>query len=121
MEDLTATVFGRTPPDNPQPEGFANHRVRALKSLALLLLHEVEQLENSTPRKEELFNDDLSLSEEVQNYEVELIRAALSRVKGNQREAARILGTKVTTLNVKIKRYGILSHHLPDFSRAEEF
>lgn len=94
-------------------DDLADERVRALKSLALLLLRELEQLEHLNPRKEILFAEDLSLSEEVQNYEVNLIRAALSRVKGNQRKAARMLKTKVTTLNVKIKRYGIVPNDLP--------
>jgi transcriptional regulator with GAF, ATPase, and Fis domain len=49
----------------------------------------------------------LGLQEEVQRYEIELIRAALQRTRGNQRKAAKLLDVKVTTLNCKIKRYGI--------------
>ena len=38
---------------------------------------------------------------------IELIRSALIHTGGRQRPAARLLRTKVTTLNTKIKRYKI--------------
>ena len=41
------------------------------------------------------------------SFEKMLIFNALSSVRGNQIEAARLLGVKYTTLNAKIKRYGI--------------
>jgi len=44
----------------------------------------------------------------MQRYESELIRDALQRTRGNQRRAAKLLGVKVTTLNCKIKRLGLL-------------
>ncbi len=36
-----------------------------------------------------------------------IILKVLTRVNGNQKEAARILGIKYTTLNQKVKKYGI--------------
>ncbi len=44
----------------------------------------------------------------LDDLEKRLILAVLDRVGGNQREAARILGVKYTTLNEKVKRFGIL-------------
>jgi len=49
----------------------------------------------------------LSLDNEVKQFEVSLIRAALYEAGGNQARAARILGVKNTTLNAKIKRFQI--------------
>jgi DNA-binding NtrC family response regulator len=44
----------------------------------------------------------------VRRFECDLIRWALARTNGHQRRAARLLNIKVTTLNAKIKRYGII-------------
>ena len=52
-------------------------------------------------------NHKLKLYEEVRKFEIDLIRTALVRTAGNQSRAARLLGVKHTTLNAKIKRYGI--------------
>ena len=81
---------------------IADARVTSLKVLALMLLTELESLESQ-------LNHDrtLNLQEEVQRFEAALIRAALIKTGGKQRRAARLLGSKVTTLNTKIKRYGI--------------
>ncbi len=49
----------------------------------------------------------------------ELIRNALQRTRGNQRRAAKLLGVKVTTLNCKIKRFGIELPGLTRFTRSE--
>ena len=82
--------------------------IEALKSLAILLLREVESLGNSSNgvgnKKGEII-----LSDELVKIEIDFIRDALLRAKGNQRRAAKLLGTKVTTLNAKIKRYEIES------------
>lgn len=86
------------------------NRVQALKSLALLFLNELNLLEDLQFQKEEILSDGtISLSEEVEKFEIELIRMALARAKGNQRLAARLLQTKTSTLCTKIKRYGIES------------
>ena len=47
-------------------------------------------------------------SDEVRQFEVSLIRTALGRT-GSQTRAAKLLGLKPTTLNAKIKRYGIMA------------
>lgn len=44
---------------------------------------------------------------EVHRFECDLIARALRHVRGNQRKAARLLGLKATTLNAKLKHYGM--------------
>jgi DNA-binding NtrC family response regulator len=78
-------------------------QVSALKVLSSALLNEVEALEARNGQ----FEGHINLSEEVKNFEARLIRNALIRTGGRQRRAARLLGVKITTLNAKIKRYGI--------------
>src|SRR5215207_3748064 len=85
-------------------ENLENNRIQALKSLALLLLREVEQIERTNHISGQCLSDnDVTLMDDVQNYEAELIRSALLRSKGHQARAARILGIKNNTLNAKIK------------------
>jgi transcriptional regulator with GAF, ATPase, and Fis domain len=82
--------------------------LNALKTLALLLLRELEHLENFEHNAtEQSDNGKIHLYDEMQRYEASLIRSALIRCGGVQRRAAAMLGLKVTTLNVKIKRYKI--------------
>jgi DNA-binding NtrC family response regulator len=82
------------------------HNLDSLREAALTLMREVESLANlqEPPTNG---NGKLVLQEEVQRFEIELIRQALQRTHGNQRRAAKLLGVKVTTLNCKIKRLGI--------------
>ena len=80
------------------------HNLESLREAAVTLLREVESL---AKQQEPQNGDHLGLQEEVQRYESELIRHALLRTRGNQRRAAKLLGVKVTTLNCKIKRFGI--------------
>jgi DNA-binding NtrC family response regulator len=49
----------------------------------------------------------IDLANEVQRYEKSLICAALKRCMGVQSRAANMLGLKPTTLNMKLKSYGI--------------
>jgi DNA-binding NtrC family response regulator len=77
-------------------------RISYLKVLALTLLREIASAENMDEP-----NETIDLQAEVRRFEAELIRSALIHTGGRQRQAARLLGTKVTTLNTKIKRYQI--------------
>jgi Nif-specific regulatory protein len=70
-------------------------------------MKELELLEALTTPDEVIKNEEISLTDAVAHFESELIRTALIQTKGHQRNAARLLGTKVTTLNMKMKRYGI--------------
>lgn len=92
-----------TPQEAPLKRSeLARHNLDNLREAALTVLKELDSLTNqSEPERK------LGLQEEVQRYEIELIRNALQRTRGNQRRAAKLLGVKVTTLNCKIKRYGI--------------
>lgn len=92
-------------PGHRAPSGAVNsNRMEALKKLMQALIREVQSLEAASLMETQ---SSLRLSEEVQRFEVGLIRCALARTSGNQRRAARLLGIKATTLNSKIKRYNI--------------
>jgi transcriptional regulator with PAS, ATPase and Fis domain len=88
----------------PRPSELAMHNLNGVREAALTLLREVDSLRKA---QETSVTENLGLHEEVQRYETELIRKALQRTGGNQRRAAKLLGVKVTTLNCKIKRFGI--------------
>lgn len=88
------------------------HNLHSLREAAITLLREVESL---AKQQEPQSNNKLRLQEEVQRYEIALIRDALQRTGGNQRRAAKLLGVKVTTLNCKIKRLGIQDDFQRDF------
>ncbi len=108
MQSLTPMNIATSTNNTFSIQSLTENRVQALKSLTVLLLNELKMLENLNLQKDNFSDDDpISLSDEVENFEIELIRFALLRAKGNQRVAAGLLKTKVTTLNVKIKRYGI--------------
>ena len=88
------------------------HRVQQLTLLAKALASEIESLqaELSTDRSREqirLDDDGIDFYNEVERYEVELIKSALNHCGGNQTQAARLLRMKSTTLNAKMKHYGL--------------
>ena len=85
-------------------------KIKALRELALALLQEVESLKGGEGFESRA---GVNFSDEVRRFETDLIRWALMHTGGHQRRAARLLNMKVTTLNAKIKRYGILAHSLP--------
>ena len=94
-------------------------RLSYLKILALSLLREIASAENT---EEDQGEKTIDLQAEVRRFEMELIRSALIQTAGCQRQAARLLGTKVTTLNTKIKRYKIeITSAAPQESRTGEF
>jgi DNA-binding NtrC family response regulator len=114
--------------DQPAPElsAAANHlqlrlahrpernRVQRLRELADTLLRETERLSrdkafnDQTNRFEAMnFSDGVDFYDEVQRFETGLIRLALDQTGGHQARAARLLNIRPTTLNSKIKLYGI--------------
>ncbi len=109
MTEGLANIISEVPNYKETPgKQLDRNRIKALKSLALLLLREVEQIEMTDVSNGEcLRNQEVSLMDEVQRYEAELIRSALLQSKGHQLRAARILGVKNNTLCAKIKRHGI--------------
>ena len=80
------------------------NRINVLREIAVTLLGEVDLLRGAAPTRSD---SELSLHDEVQRFERELIQSALARTNGSQVRAARLLGVKHTTLNAKIKRYKI--------------
>ncbi len=85
-------------------------QLNSLKTLAVLLLREVEFLESSESNISQIKKGRIYLHDEMQRFEASMIRSALMHAGGVQRKAAAMLGLKVTTLNVKIKRYKIDSN-----------
>jgi len=53
------------------------------------------------------FSEGVDFYQEVEKFEIRLIVSVLQRTHGNQRQAAKFLGLKATTLNTKIKQYCI--------------
>ena len=79
-------------PEQTSGESNVDARLNTLRETVLQLLDEVESLAISRPgdiKHGARFSD------------------ALGRTSGSQTRAARLLGLKPTTLNAKIKRYGI--------------
>jgi len=89
-------------------------RVQRLLDIAGSLLKETESLARDKALADETDRlQSLSVSEgidfysEVERFESGLIRLALDQTGGHQARAARLLHIKPTTLNSKIKLYGI--------------
>jgi DNA-binding NtrC family response regulator len=90
------------------------NRVQRLRELADTLLRETEKLardkefSDETNRFEAMnFSEGVDFYDEVQRFETGLIRLALDQTGGHQARAARLLNIRPTTLNSKIKLYGI--------------
>ena len=99
LEENNTQQVEQTPVD-----GTVDARLNTLRETVLQLLDEVESLAISRPVD---IKRGARFSDEVRQFEVSLIRTALGRTSGSQTRAARLLGLKPTTLNAKIKRYGI--------------
>jgi len=88
--------------------------------------------QNSTPKKEQveglfdhlleefLLRGEMPLKEFLTYVELSLLVSSLAKSKGNQREAARILGLKHTTLNEKMKKYNLGFRKVLVFNGTEE-
>jgi transcriptional regulator with GAF, ATPase, and Fis domain len=85
-------------------EAAFDNRIETLREIALVFLSELESLRGARPGRVE---GSVTLCDEVQRFEIDLIQSALERAHGNQTRAARLLGVKPTTLNAKLKRYKI--------------
>ena len=100
-------------------------QAEALKRLAQDLSQAVEGLVATADILELANATDVEIGidfyKEVERYEIDLIKRALRQSGGSQRQAARLLGMNPTTLNAKIKHYGIytvelISEHSPQAS-----
>jgi transcriptional regulator with GAF, ATPase, and Fis domain len=99
-----------------QSSAALENRLEALRVLSSSLLREVEALKKD---RNSVLPQQINLAEEVQRFEKDLIRCALLRTGGRQRQAARLLNVKVTTLNAKIKRYSISINDLSPETEME--
>ena len=108
VRDLVSETTVAVQPEEPVGV-LRKTQLSALQSLASLLLREIEFLKLNEDRTLRLLQADegINLYEEVSNFEKGLIRSTLIHTKGVQKKAAEMLGVKVTTLNVKIKRHNI--------------
>lgn len=84
-----------------------SNKLQALRVLADSILTELASLEQD---RELMTKNDIDLAEEVQRFESNMIKCALVRTGGRQRQAARLLKIKPTTLHAKMKRYGMLQN-----------
>jgi transcriptional regulator with GAF, ATPase, and Fis domain len=105
-----ATFETETNGTTEQTDGNVDVRLNTLRETVLQLLEEVESLAISRPVD---IKRGARYSDEVRQFEVNLIRTALGRTAGSQIRAARLLGLKPTTLNAKIKRYNIAPSYQP--------
>lgn len=90
-------------------------RAEKIREMASALLEEAASLEHESGMAEvtaavETLNEGSGIDffDEVQRFEIRLIRRALELAGGNQVRAARLLGLGNTTLNYKIKSYQLL-------------
>ena len=82
----------------------SRHKITTVKQLAIRLLREVQAMREVEVRS---LGEGVDFYEEVSRFEIDLIKCALLQTAGHQRQAARLLKLKVTTLNSKIKHYNI--------------
>jgi transcriptional regulator with GAF, ATPase, and Fis domain len=82
----------------------SRHKITTVKQLAIKLLREVQSIREVEVRS---LSTGVDFYEEVSRFEIDLIKCALLQTAGHQRQAAKLLNLKVTTLNSKIKHYGI--------------
>lgn len=92
-----------------------NDRLKKMRDLASELLEESEALEHEGELAEASVriatlstSNTIDFFEEVRRFEVRLINRALELAGGNQARAAQLLGLGTTTLNYKVKTYGLL-------------
>ena len=94
-------------------ESETERRIQQLALLAKALATEVETLQAELYRDRsqqiDFDKDGLDFYEEVERYEIELIKKALQASGGNQTQAAKLLRMKSTTLNAKMKHYGLIA------------
>jgi transcriptional regulator with GAF, ATPase, and Fis domain len=98
------SISDETALEHGKDDSTVDAKLNSLRETVLLLLDEVESLTISVPVD---IKHGARFSDEVRQFEVNLIRTALGRTSGSQIRAAKLLGLKPTTLNAKIKRYNI--------------
>lgn len=92
------------PPRDAAQSAMTEAEINYLRMMTMTLLNELNSL---TQNRREPAGHRIDLKAEVLRFESELIRSALQATRGQQRRAARLLGTNATTLNTKLKRLKI--------------
>src|SRR5688572_17605671 len=89
-------------------------RLKRMRDLASELLDHSEALDHAGEMADTSAtivtldpNSTINFYEEVRRFEVRLIKRALELVGGSQVRAAQLLGLETTTLNYKVKMYGM--------------
>ena len=80
------------------------HEVKQLRKLAMKLWYELQIVEAVCCLE---VKDRIDLGAELSKFEMELIKRALLESGGRQVESAKLLGISPSTLNSKIKRFGL--------------
>lgn len=99
---------------NSTQEAEVEPRIEQLVMLAKALATEIETLrtelsKDNNHRRRIDADHGIDFYDEVERYEIELINDALKQSGGNQARAAKLLHLKSTTLNAKMKHYGLNS------------
>ena len=91
-----------TPTLPARDQSLFHNKIANLSSLVTNLNEALEELETlDAPKLDEQFD----FYEEVERFQINLIRSALRITKGSQVKAAKLLKLKATTLNAKMKLY----------------
>ena len=90
--------------DRRRKKETVEEQITSLRENAFALIKEIREL-GATGFAD--VSRGIDLPEEVRRLEIRLIERALEETNGHQVNAARLLGLKVTTLNAKIKRFGL--------------
>lgn len=98
-----------------QPRELIDAKITMLRQNAFALLQEIKELGSLSFAE---VGNGIDLYSEMRRFEIKLIHRALEATDGHQVNAARLLGLNVTTLNAKIKRYGIDPHDMPNDGEA---
>jgi DNA-binding NtrC family response regulator len=96
---------------NDTHKGNSAESILKLRRLISDLINEVNSLDHHyLPITEAFLGEDsnsIRFYEEVKRFEIALINAALRKSHGHQLQAARFLNLNPSTLNAKIKQYGL--------------
>lgn len=92
------------PANGHQDPPNAFRKIETLKDLTFRILREVQSMRDVDAPS---IDSGIDFYAEVTRFEIDLINRALLYTGGHQGRAARLLNLKITTLNSKIKHYGI--------------
>jgi DNA-binding NtrC family response regulator len=116
LSNLRSDRLELLPPNGDNAPQSSQHKIASVKQLAIRLLREVQSLREVEVRS---LGAGVDFYAEVSRFEIDLIKCALLQTAGHQRQAARLLNLKVTTLNSKIKHYNIALEGFSDGLTSE--